>query len=567
LLDSSVDELREIGDLRARLELSESVVKLLAASKPDRCRRLLDSLFDDALRLRSAKPRDGDARRSLPDPDLTIRKIIQIAGGFDRKLAQSYINTYTGEGAAREGNEGAPDQPPQLEAALYLKLALELVERDPALASSVAIKGLRSAVPYEAIIFLGALRKKDVGLADRVFADALQSIRARGGRDINELLLLYSYVFSPLQVLQAAARGIRLSDLSEDGASGGAYRTDPALALHYLETARYVLLNSARYDPGNVERLRAGPAGDFLFINIIEPQVAVYLPDLAQPLSMQRSILAGYLNPDQRAELLASFGRWSNLQAGANQVSGGAQGPTDFNMRLAEQTPYAGLKDELYYKAAETAVRGRKYETAIEIVEKMSSEYREKARQTIACRIAMQAARDGQVESAERWLRRGSDPASRAYVLTLIADSLVKGKSKDTVRAVEFLDEAVRVAQTLDGGERVAVLTGVTLVLSRFDAARAHELLREVVKAANKIEDFTGEVEVTRVVDMDGFYFGYTLYRDGEFTFTGAINQLGRADFNEALQGVQGLKSRLARLRAVVALCDGVLSGRTSEAA
>jgi hypothetical protein len=172
------------------------------------------------------------------------------------------------------------------------------------------------------------------------------------------------------------------------------------------------------------------------------------------------------------------------------------------------------------------------------------------------------------VESAERWARRGADPASRAYVFTLIADSLIKGKSKDTGRAIEFLDEAAQIAQRMDsGGERIAILTGVALVYSRFDAARAHELLREVVKAANKVDNFTGETGVSRVIDMDGFYFGYSLYREDEFTFTEAINRLGRANFNEALQEVQGLKSRLARLRAVVALCNGVLSERTSKAA
>src|SRR5437764_6033065 len=51
-LDSVIDELRQIEDVAARVALAEPIVKSLSASRPDRCRQLLDSLFDDVIQLK-----------------------------------------------------------------------------------------------------------------------------------------------------------------------------------------------------------------------------------------------------------------------------------------------------------------------------------------------------------------------------------------------------------------------------------------------------------------------------------------------------------------------------------
>src|SRR5688572_18911049 len=57
-LDSVVDELPSIDDLGLRVQLTATIVDLLHISRPDRCRKALDSLFSAAMEVRGRQNKD-----------------------------------------------------------------------------------------------------------------------------------------------------------------------------------------------------------------------------------------------------------------------------------------------------------------------------------------------------------------------------------------------------------------------------------------------------------------------------------------------------------------------------
>src|SRR3569832_1694493 len=47
--DQVIDQIKEVEDLRSRVALAEQVVRLLVKKRPERLRKLLDTIFDDAI--------------------------------------------------------------------------------------------------------------------------------------------------------------------------------------------------------------------------------------------------------------------------------------------------------------------------------------------------------------------------------------------------------------------------------------------------------------------------------------------------------------------------------------
>lgn len=558
-LDSVINELRQVEDLSTRVTLSEEVVRLLTVKQPVKCRQLLDATFTDALQLKAPVSGDG-SRESL---DSIIRRIIKLAASFDRKLAQSYVDKYAEYEAAKSTDGRDNTQLPSSTSDLLLKLATELIDGDANLAVSVAEKAISVAVPPRALVFLGTLRKKDPQLANRFFAAALQSVRARQGYDVNEMFLLYAYVFSPLRVPLVVPEGLALQQIPEYQRVAENYPADPALAKQYLQVLVSVMLDSNRL-VANLNHLTAGAGGDLYFVKIIAPQASLYFPEAVTSLSSQEVLLMNFLDPEGRTSLQSASDKWNNPPNELPSMAKGDSSTVESMLRRADDLSDAADKDQLYYMAATIAVREKHYDVALNAVGRISQKDRDRAKQFILFSIAEQDVKDNQFEKAMEFARKDDDLVRRAYIFNLIADAFLTGNNKDTARASEILTEVEQITKKLESSqEKISTLVGSAVIYSRFDNIRALELLREAISTANKVEGFTGETAINRNIQIGGFGFFYYMY-DEKFTFTEAIKQQGRKDFNSILVDVQNLKSRVPRLKAILALCSAVISPKTA---
>jgi hypothetical protein len=554
-LDTVLDELPDVDDLGLRTELTETVVKLLAKSRPDHCQKALDLLFSKAMELKSNRPKDGPERS---DPDLAIRRIIQIAAVLDRKLAESYIKVYTEEENFKGEDTSSRQKNSQI-AVAYLKIATQLVEKDVNLAVLTAARSLNTGIMSDTLVFLATLRKKDVGLANRFFIDALLSCQARKGKDVNELLLLYAFVFSPLRVPVATPRGIGVYSIGAYLEGVENYPVDASLAKQYLVASSRMLLDPDRYRPENTEELTGGAVGDFYFLSIIEPKASEYLPNVAQTFSEQRNVLANYLQAGDRTGAFAAVDRWNSVPKEANLTGPGNSATVDFLISKAERTSDPKLRDQFYFRAALAAVDDKQDERAVELAAKLSPEYSDQAQQLVKFNIAVRKVRNGQFDEAEQLARHDDVLVRRCYVFTLIADSLLSRKTKDVPRATRLLDEVQQLAQKLSQREKLSVLEGVAAAHARLDLAKAFDLFRETIKTANKLDGFTGALSIAQSLDVRGFLFDFSIY-DKEFSFFGLVGRLGAGDFYQALQDTREIQNRALRIHSTVAVCSAALS-------
>lgn len=549
-LEPLLEDIRQVDDLREQVALAETLISLLSTKRPEACRKLLISLLDDCISLKTDAAEEDKTKRA--DPDSLARKIIQIAANFDQKLAKSLLERYSNI-SDQEPTSSTADV---ARAKFRLRVAIELIEKNPALAASTAEQVLAGPVMPETLLFLNKLRERNASTASRLFSVSLRGVQSRGGRDPNELLVLFSFVFSPQQIPVVTEQGMGVYHLPGYAPSPD-YHEDPALARQYLETAVQLLLDPGRYSRENLPTF--GAVGDWFLIKLIEPNAALYRGDLVNSLLAQQYVLEARLQA-QQVEASASLDRWNNL-SGKNPNSATNGETVDYLLKRADQPANSKRRDQLLYRAAMAAVRNHEYDRALEILDKLSSENQKKAKQFLTFDIALAALRKQDVDRAARLAEKDDDLLRRAYVFTLVAKSLIERKDRDITQARIFLTEVETLLPKLDTDkDRVAALNGAALVYSRFDKSEASRSLRDLIRYANKLEAFAGETSVSRMLDVGGFYFDYALY--AEFSFSEILNNLGQMDFNATLEDVRQLESRTARFKAIVAVCKGVLSGK-----
>lgn len=565
-LETVVDDLPTIDNIELRVELTGIVVNLLARSRPSRCRKALDSLFTKAMETRAGwlkgrKPGTvSNPYAGRLDPDSAIRKIIQIAASLDGTLAQSYIEAYTDEESLNNEDPVTSRERGSQIAAAYLKVATQLVEKDPNLALLTAEKSLNIGVIPDTLVFLGALRRQDPPLANRFFLGALRSCQARKAKDVNELLLLYAFLFSPLRVPIVTPRGIGVYSIPDYLPALQGHRVNALLARQYLEVSSGLLLDAARYLPEELHRLPAGVVGDFYLLSLLESIAVEYLPNVSQTISEQRNVLVNYLQSEERAAATASVERWNNIPSDVNLAGSGNNATVDYLVSRAEKSSNPKLKNQLYFRAALAAVHDKQDERAEDLASKLAAEYGDQARQMLKLAIAERKVRDGRLDEAEQLARSDNVLIRRCYIFTLIADSLVKGKSKDFPRATQLLSEVEQLAlRLMSKEERLSVLEGAAAVYLRVEPGRAFELLRETITTANKLDGFTGYLSLNQTLDVGGFFFDFPIY-DEEFGYFDLLGRLGARDYYQTIQSVREIQNRSLRIHSIVVVCKAALS-------
>jgi hypothetical protein len=551
-----IDEIDELKDLHARVALAEKIVGLLYKVRPDRCQKMLNSILDDAI----AQQSETSKGSSTSNSDSIISRIIQAAARVDLQLAQRYVQAVS-ESKNADSKLGKHDLH---SASLYLTIATDLIRSNPSLAITVATRAVAIGIPPEILVFLASLRAHDASLANRFVITALQSCRNRGAKDVNELLLLYGYVFSPLRIPTVSPQGIGVLNIPVYSGLANHYVPDSALATQYVADVLEILSESNRYLQGNIETLASGIEGDVYALSMIEPLVATYVPNKSQILAARRHSLSNYLQGAQREAAFASIERWNNAPRDFGSRSGQNEGNLDYLMGLAERASDPKRKDQLYFRAALAAVRLNKHEIALNLVDKVSAEYSQKAKQFIAFDMALRYVKTQQPLAADKLARADEMLARRAYVFTLIADEFATGKQKAISRALQYLQEVEGLAAKLaDERERLSVLIGVGSVYARLDQIRASEILRHTIKTANRVDDFVGDSAIQNVLEIGGFYFDYSIYSDGATIFD-LIQRLSINSYYSTLQDIGSLKNNTLRLRATITLCSTVIS-ETSE--
>jgi hypothetical protein len=528
MLSSLPEELRDIEDPEERLGLIVRIAEILERDNPERAKVLLITAFEEMLKRDAKQTEEPDRWNALR------KRIITRIARHDEELAKRLLDRLDERSLSSEETSSAQEG--------YVHFARGLIDDHANLAGYMARKRMRSLLSGEGLLFLLDLREKDKTQADRLFLEVTSQVAAQGAKDVNELLLLYAYAFSPPLPLELTETAPRMRSLPGYRQSSA----DPDVAVPFLQSVIPPLLAPERYaGPGPVW----GPRGDFFFITLILPQCHRFLPAFAEELERQRNALATLIPERQRSSLENSVSQSSSLPLRQESV--------ERLLEKAERAPNQGGRDRFLFLALNQAIRRGDFERVSKIAEKFSPERREEILSFSNYLRAEKAIEEGNLAEALDYVRRPMRPSLKAYLLIVIA--FRQFSSGEQHEAMSSLIEAEHIVRKLEPDRvKASLLLGVTAVHSLLETPHAFTTLQEVVETINKAKDFRGDISVGNLITVGDFSFAYRV-DERVFSFELPFSLLGRRDFHVAMAFARAVARPALRARAVIAVCEGAL--------
>ena len=569
LAASLSDEARSFRDEALRARVLARTADALWETENERARALFRRAWEAAetadretMKLIEEQQRSTAAPRAgLPDGPSRLRgEVLRLAARRDRALGEEFI-AKAAEAAPEvpltinAGGEGSgkielatpdPEKPPAAVAG-RLSLATQfLQEGDVERALQFAVI---DRVTTQGIIFLSHLREKNQAAADQRFASLLMLAANDPASDATTVSVLSSYAFTPFLYIIVRRDGQNHSSQQREHIV--APMMSPELRVAFLRTAAQILLRPLL--PPEQDRTLAGRPGLYFTIARLLPLFDQYAPEFSPELRAQ----LGALTPDAPEEF--RNGQSSLLTRGLVPAETMRdEGQTA--LENIDRAPNGEERDSLYARAAMAAARkgeasGRDLSDKID-----DSDLRKRVRAYVDFTLLNRAIEKKETTEALRLARTGElTNVHRAWALTEIAHLLTK---QDPTHAAEILNEALLEARRISGSDadRPRALIGVATRLYALDRNLAWEVLSEALKAANAVNDFTGEDAqiVSRLVTKRGS--STTNFTVETFDLNNIFSQLSKDDLVRAVELAKNFKNEAPRSTAMLAIVRSVLN-------
>jgi histone H3/H4 len=499
------------------------------------------------------------------------REVVILAARRDKGLGEEFLSKLDDSRKSEESGATAsapapvqtneqrinPDNPPP-HMQQRLNLAQQLLdEGETERAMQFADPALYPVNTF-GVAFLNTLREKNRAAADERF----MSINARAAADplsdANSVSLLASYVFTPFLYVTVRKDGAHHTRQWRGQIEPPA-DMEPRVREAFLATAFQVLLRPL--PPAEEDRSSSGRMGAYVVATRMLPLFERHAPDRAPALRARQAQLAQDA-PDRVGRLDDEL-----LTRGVVPEDPNRDRVGDLLGRL-DAAKNAVERDVIYFRAAMETF-GSDPEKARELANKIEDpDTRKQLFSFFAFRLVQDAVRAKKPDDALRHARSDElTRVQRVWGLTEAARLLTK---EQPGRAAEALDEAAAEARKLDDGtpERVRGLLAVATQLVNLDRARVWELMHEVVKAANALNNFSGEGgDITVRVEFKG---GGAMTHNNNvesFDLTGVFSALAREDFDRAAALARTLKAEAPRAVATLAVARSVLVKKQERAA
>jgi hypothetical protein len=443
---------------------------------------------------------------SIPKVTDARDEVLAKAATRDARLAESFLRDLASDRDDASANSKEPSRRTawrdlSSNGSQRLALASALIEAgEIRRAAEVAAPLVNEGVRAELMAFIRRLRDKSVSDADALYLRLLGHAAADPLTDSNDLLLLSSPFVSPTLLVvvdEFGALQFRVLPPTKISAAQLAQLTPKTWAA-FFNLAASVLSRPLR--PNNDSLTMQELVARFYVTGRLLP----FFEDSAAP----HSVYAPTLRARQSElfnELEASRREQLTSQLGVNSLtpSGYVDPLRTQTDELAQMTDPAE-RSSLALSIVRTAVRHRFWDRA----RRAAAEIDDAERRQIALTYiqvhqikdilrAYEDQKEDDYESVAKFVR-GADvpPFAKAWGLAQAATIAARKREARTPQNIsELINEAESYAARVAQGtpERVAAYAVVTTAAAPLDATRAWELLRETVKAANEVKDFTGD--------------------------------------------------------------------------
>jgi hypothetical protein len=583
LLIEAADRARLFEDLFYRARILTNVADALWFYDQSRARGLFRRAWEAATASDMAE-REEAARETgaLPSSIAVVTEardeILGKAAARDAKLAESFLQSLTDEktqskNANRDqASRSTPWRELSASGARRLSLAFELLNLgNPRRAAEIAAPLINEGVSADLIAFIIRLREKIAGDADALYLRLLQRAAADPQTDANAVLLLSAPILSPSLLVVIDEFG-SLQFRALPLRSGESVVQQPAM------TQR---TQSAFYDLASTVLLRPSPA----------PEDSVTMQDLISRFYTIGRLLPSFENnsapysafaPALRARHSELFNR---IEAGrreqiSSQFELNTLSHTGNVDPLRSQTEQLARSEDvlerrrLAFSIVKTAARNKSWDRARRAAAEIENT---DERQAALSFIMVQqikdishAYRDQKEDDFDAVVQfvRGADvpPFARAWGLAQAASIATRKRDPRISQVISgLMDEAEGHASRV--GERtlhrVAAYGVLASIATRIDQPRAWRLMRELVKAANAMEDYTGDEDALEMsaADADSITdeVSHFSVESEVFRLDGIFATMARLDYVQALAEARALDRDVPRALAHIAIARVLL--------
>jgi hypothetical protein len=494
LLESLAIEARSYRDEPLRARVQARIADALWDQDKDSARNLFRRAWEVAESVENsaatpvnlASDKAGQSRPARPRLNLR-REILQLAAKRDHALGEEFLRKLNAKEQKDQANNSTANRPAISDAEMAERLMLAggfLAEGELERALQFADPALVRATE-RSIGFLVALRDKNAVAADQRFAALLSLAAADPASDANTVSMLTSYAFTPSIYLKVGPAGIPSSNSYLPHAPPD---LAPALRKSYFQVAANILLRPF----AQIDESSAGRKGTYFMATRVLPLFQQYAPDLAPSITAQLAALgpeaanatmnAGDLSVNRG---MTDDGRREGIEDELNDRLKGAQSSD------ARDRAYAFAA---WRAADENDPRARDFVDKIEDLDTRAG-----LRRFVDINLIRTLLGKKRPDEALALISKAELPHTfRAHFLTQAAGLLAE---KNQTRARELLDEALTETRRIDAApERAYCLVALLTQFSKLDKSRGFELLSEMVKSANAVNDFTGENSNTNLL-------------------------------------------------------------------
>jgi len=471
--------------------LQAQIADLLWANGQDQARNILIYAWETARGIEDKK-QERSAYRNYSNRADIMRQVLLVAKRRDESLAEKWIEEMAeekkeGEQAAEKSGQRGLFDDRSARSAVLLEAALSIVKENPQAAASLSSDSLRDGISFGLQTVLIALQAESRDLSERVFRAALNRLMTAGMSDPNELLILYSYLYTPGKV-QAAETADQQGKFSlavnkSAGTTAPAAQSDPALAAEFLRVATDLMLNaplpSTTPNPPLTARAQIG------VINSLIGRVGQVAPEKAAALANRRQLLmadAQFSAPPPKPPAGRIEARQGESRAEYNE-----RRVDELEKQAEKETSPLG-RDIAFAKAA-VATETEDYERGWRLAGKIQDrQFKNDVANWISYRATLYFIQKDVLVKAAELNNKNEDLAQRAVCFVLGAQKLIA--AKDNLRAGEWLHEAGVLIRKVDPDQHWAkIALGLVAVHGKLDRIAALYTLREAVNAMNKAPD------------------------------------------------------------------------------
>jgi hypothetical protein len=462
--------IKDVGALRS----AENRVRLLAIAadmlwKKDAA-RARSFLIEAARELGgiSAALQPDDTRFQIESQGLfeLRHQILQTASRLDPRLALDFINATKNPSQHDSPSSGQPD----METSLRLRVASEMVEKDPKMSLQIAEESLKSGISYDIINLIPQLYHKDKQSCEKLVRAVIEKLH---GLDLLADQTAGSIASS---LLNAAITGKREAERQQQ--NQGADNADP-VRFSERDTAdlmEMVVKAAMSISSGTdlSQRLHTG-YGQPLF-SVLQGMMA----EVERYMPIEARALAGKIEEYKRI-IGARDGLWQKY----NNL--GSTGSVDDFLKAIDDAPQE-MRAGLYHQAAQRAMNEGNTDRARQIVSEKISDpaYSRDMLLNIDRQLLWRTINEGKVEEARRMIQ--AFPKKEERVSFLIQLATIASSRGDKKTAIDLVNEA----QSLTGNPaesypQMQAQLQIAQVCAKLDPGRSFDLIEQNIDRFNQL--------------------------------------------------------------------------------